>query len=961
MKRNAKINSRKLSLICLVLTLVIAMTAIFVVTASAADGTWELVTNVSELAAGDKVIIAAKDSAVALGTTQNNNNRNQGTITKNGNTVTFSSGVQELTLEEGTVAGSFAFNTGSGYLYAASSSKNYLRTETTKSANSSWVITIDNAGTATVKAQGTNTRNLMQYNKSSSIFASYSGAQQSIVIYKFHAASAPVVPDCEHPNKTTTTIPADCTTAGSTKVVCDDCGFEISNTEIPALGHNYVDGVCSVCGEEEPVGYKLVSDVTSLKVGDKIVIVANGYDKALGTEQANNNRKAVEITKGDGVVTFGDNVEIITLEAGASAGTFAFKATAGYLYAAGGGNYLRSQATVNANASWTISIAGGVATIKSSASVSQNWLRYNSNNDIFSCYGSGQQDISIYKMPAAEPETPVECPHTNQTTTTNPAKCESDGSTVVTCDDCGFEISRTPIPATGHVNTTETTVDSTCTTNGSVTVTCNDCGKSLGTESLPKAAHNYNADGICGVCGFDKNDKGFSGKYYILAIRSSGNYFAMINDLGTADTKRYTALDAEATELPEFITSDDADSKAIFVLEIQEDGTYLIYAEGIEENNYLGWTSGNSGTFVAKENAVKFTVDKLESGLFNIHFTADYERYLALNNNTGSDYFAFYKSGQKQDLTLLPIIEETEDPENPEGNNPDNPGEPECKHEAIFNSAGVNIGDSLSLKCFLTLCEHDDIANYKMVFTMNENTVTVASYEEFPAGHLFVFSGIAPQCMGDNIKIEVLHNDAVVENLTVKNYSILTNFKALLEKNADDEKLKTLIYNTLAYGAEAQKYTGYKTGALVNAGFEALATQNAQPTDAHVLSALKDGATASFKSAAVEFGDVNKIIVKINAADVANVTLKVGETALTLTEVSDGVYAATTDAISALNLGAKVGFNLYVGEDLVQTLTYSVNDYASRKWDDAEMGALVKALYNYGVAARLYWAIPEKN
>lgn len=970
MKRNAKINSRKLSLICLVLTLVIAMTAIFVVTASAADGTWELVTNVSELAAGDKVIIAAKDYAYALGTTQNDNNRNQGAITKNGNTVTLSSGVQELTLEEGTVAGSFAFNTGSGYLYAASSSKNYLRTQTTKSANSSWVITIDNAGTATVKAQGTNTRNLMQYNKSSSIFASYGSAQQSIVIYKFHAASAPVVPDCEHPNKTTTTIPADCTTAGSTKVVCDDCGFEISNTEIPALGHNYVDGVCSVCGEEEPVGYKLVSDVTTLKVGDKIVIVASGYDKALSTTQNGNNRSSTVVTKGDGVVTFEDSagVEIITLEAGASAGTFAFKVTTGYLYAAGGtgSNWLRTESTISDNGSWLITISSGIATIKAQGNTSESyrgWLRYNngSNNGIFSCYSSGQQDISIYKMPVAEPETPVECPHTNQTTTTNPAKCESDGSTVVTCDDCGFEISRTPIPATGHVNTTKTTVDSTCTTNGSVTVTCDDCGKSLGTESLPKAAHNYNADGICGVCGFDKNDKGFSGKYYILAIRSSGNYFAMTNDLGTATTKRYTALDAEATELPEFIPSDEADSIAIFVLEIQEDGTYLIYNEGIEENNYLGWTSDNSGTFVAKENAVKFTVDKLESGLFNIHFTADYERYLALNNQTGKDYFAFYKDGQKQDLTLLPIIEKTEDPENPGGDNPDNPGEPECKHEAIFNSAGVNIGESLSLKCFLTLCEHDDIANYKMVFTMNENTVTVASNEKFPAGHLFVFSGIAPQCMGDNIKIEVLHNDAVVENLTVKNYSILTNFEALLENNADDEKLKTLIYNTLAYGAEAQKYTGYKTDALVNAGYEALATQNAQPADAHVLSALKDGATASFKSAAVEFGDVNKIIVKINAADVANVTLKVGENALTLTKVSDGVYAATTDAISALNLGAKVGFNLYVGEDLVQTLTYSVNDYASRKWDDAEMGALVKALYNYGVAARLYWAIPEKN
>ena len=942
MKRNAKINSRKLSLICLVLTLVIAMTAIFVVTASAADGTWELVTNVSELAAGDKVIIAAKDSAVALGTTQNNNNRNQATITKNGNTVTFGSGVQELTLEEGTVAGSFSFNTGSGYLYAASSSKNYLKTETTKSANSSWVITIDNAGTATVKAQGTNTRNLMQYNKSASIFASYGSAQQSIVIYKFHAASAPVVPDCEHPNKTTTTIPADCTTAGSTKVVCTDCGFEISNTEIPVLGHSYVDGVCSVCGEEEPVGYKLVSDVTALKVGDKIVIVAANANKALSTTQNGNNRGTADVTKGDGVVTFGDNVEIITLEAGASAGTFAFKATAGYLYAAGGGNYLRSQATVNANASWTISIAGGVATIKSSASsITQNWLRYNSGNDIFSCYGSGQQDISIYKMPVAEPETPVECPHTNQTTTTNPAKCESDGSTVVTCDDCGFEISRTPIPATGHVNTTETTVDSTCTTNGSVTVTCDDCGKSLGTESLPKAAHNYNADGICGVCGFDKNDRGFSGRYYIAAIRATGNYFYMTNDLGTASTKRYQIFDTGLTELPSSINSNVADDTYIFVLDRQEDGTYLIYAEGIEENNYLGWTSGNSGTLVAKENALSLTVDKLESGLYNIHFTvsASEERYLSLNNASNSNYFAWYTGTQINDLALIPVVE---------------PEAPECDHAPKLDYANVNLGQSLALKYYVELCEHANVADYTMKFTMNGVETTVsAEAEKYNGLYVFTLGGIAPQCMGDEIVAELIYEGTAA---LTKTYSVKQNLIDLLADvaNADDNDLNTLIYNTLAYGAEAQKYTGYKTDALVNAGYEDGATQNAQPADAHVLSALKDGATASFKSAAVEFGDVNKIIVKINAADVANVTLKVGETALTLTKVSDGVYAATTDAISALNLGAKVGFNLYVGEDLVQTLTYSVNDYASRKWDDAEMGALVKALYNYGVAAAAF-------
>lgn len=907
MKRNAKINSRKLSLICLVLTLVIAMTAIFVVTASAAEETVKITFN-------DK----AKRTTFTT---------SQQVWQENGITVTNDKSNSSSNVAD--YAAPARFYKSSKLTIKAPANISKIEFDCNKTSHAdALVAAIGNSASAssdkvTVTLDGTS---------DTYTIASLSGGQvqmDSITITLAAGSQA-----CEHPNKTTTTTPADCTTDGSTKVVCDDCGTTISNTSIPALGHNYVDGTCSKCGEEEPAGYVKVTDVTTLKVGDQIVIVAAGYNKALSTTQNTNNRGAADVVKVDDVVTFGDNVEIITLEAGKKDGTFAFKVTDGYLYAASSGsNYLRTEATLSDNSSWAITISGGVATVKAQGSNTRNWLRYNTSG-LFACYSSGQADISIYKMPSAEPETPVECPHTNQTTTTNPAKCESDGSTVVTCDDCGFEISRTSIPATGHVNTTETTVDSTCTTNGSVTVTCSDCGKTT-SESLPKAAHNYNADGICGVCGFDKNDRGFSGRYYIAAIRTSGNYFYMTNDLGTADTKRYTALDAEATELPEFITSDDADSKAIFVLEIQEDGTYLIYAEGIEENNYLGWTSGNSGTFVAESSAKNLTVVKKDDGTFNISFD---NRYLSLNGTSGNDYFAWYTGTQINDLSLIPVVEP----------------EPECDHAPKLDYANVNLGQSLALKYYVELCEHANVADYTMKFTMNGVETTVsAEAEKYNGLYVFTLGGIAPQCMGDEIVAELIYEGTAA---LTKTYSVKQNLIDLLADpaNADDNELKTLIYNTLAYGAEAQKYTGYKTDALVNAGYEEDATQNAQPADAHVLSALKDGATASFKSAAVEFGDVNKIIVKINAADVANVTLKVGETALTLTKVSDGVYAATTDAISALNLGAKVGFNLYVGEDLVQTLTYSVNDYASRKWDDAEMGALVKALYNYGVAATAF-------
>ena len=146
-------------------------------------GVWTLVTDASTLAVGDQVVIVAVDYNYALSTTQNNNNRGQIDVTKSGTTVTINENVQILTLKEGTVDGTFAFYTGSGYLYAASSSSNNLKTQTTNNANSSWTITIAD-GAATIKAQGANTRNWLRYNNGSSIFSCYGSGQTDVAIYR---------------------------------------------------------------------------------------------------------------------------------------------------------------------------------------------------------------------------------------------------------------------------------------------------------------------------------------------------------------------------------------------------------------------------------------------------------------------------------------------------------------------------------------------------------------------------------------------------------------------------------------------------------------------------------------------------------------------------------------------------------------------------------------------------------
>ena len=77
-----------------------------------------------------------------------------------------------------------------GYLYAASSSSNQLKTQTTLDANGQWSITFNEDGMAEVVAQGENTRNIMRFNPNNvsgtPLFSCYppnSSYQNPICIY----------------------------------------------------------------------------------------------------------------------------------------------------------------------------------------------------------------------------------------------------------------------------------------------------------------------------------------------------------------------------------------------------------------------------------------------------------------------------------------------------------------------------------------------------------------------------------------------------------------------------------------------------------------------------------------------------------------------------------------------------------------------------------------------------------
>lgn len=146
---------------------------------------YKLVKDVNTLADGDRVLVVNTENGKVLSTTQNNNNRGAVNVTITNEEIAEVGDGQIITLVANTsTKGQFAFQVGDGsYLYASSSSANQLRTTSTVTYAS--VEIAGDTGNATVKFQGSYTRNVLQYNSSSTIFACYASASQKAVqLYK---------------------------------------------------------------------------------------------------------------------------------------------------------------------------------------------------------------------------------------------------------------------------------------------------------------------------------------------------------------------------------------------------------------------------------------------------------------------------------------------------------------------------------------------------------------------------------------------------------------------------------------------------------------------------------------------------------------------------------------------------------------------------------------------------------
>ena len=412
---------------------------------------FELVTSADDLTDGDQIIIVNEANDQAMSKQTNNNRAATDVALESDGTIIPSTTVQVITLEG--EAGAWYFNVGDGYLYAASTTGNQLKTHA-DADDKAKVTTLNIAdGVATVKFNQWDTeeqkaRTLLRFNPNNNnpIFSCYAETATTgtaVRIYKKPTSEVQkqpagleysateftytiggeneAFPTLSNPNKLTVTYTSSdetVATVGRDGVVTPKA---VGKTVIKAESEEndqFKAGSASYTLTVEEVfegkTYELVTNANVLKAGDNIIIVSPTNDYAISTNQQKNNRTGVAVTLNeDNTITSTADVAAIVL--GGEKDAWTFETNGGYLYAPATGNHLRTSAELpeaGGEAKITIN-AEGNADVEFNIE-GQNMLRFNMNgtneNRLFSCYSATSSintPVRIYREVSDEVEVEI--------------------------------------------------------------------------------------------------------------------------------------------------------------------------------------------------------------------------------------------------------------------------------------------------------------------------------------------------------------------------------------------------------------------------------------------------------------------------------------------------------------------------------------------------------------------------
>lgn len=261
--------------------------------------------------------------------------------------------------------------------------------------------------------------------------------------------------------------------------------------------------------------------------------------------------------------------------------------------------------------------------------------------------------------------------------------------------------------------------------------------------------------------------------------------------------------------------------------------------------------------------------------------------------------------------------------------------------------------------------------NPYVVFTFDGTSTTVTNYFTDEDGSLsFTFTGVNPQCMGDNLSATLFatYNG---ETFTVvqPTYSVRQYCVSRL-KHSKDTSERALLTALLFYGTRAQQYVGYRTDAYVTSGDDLVNPVNTPFSELSGYAASFDGeadADTSWISAGLTLTNGVAMNFRFYAADTTDLLLYVTKAGRTTTYTENdftavtgetNVYEVTFDGINADEFSKAVYASFERdGEQIGNTISYSVNAYIQSKQNDSNKNLknLVRALSVYCTCAVAYY------
>ena len=269
---------------------------------------------------------------------------------------------------------------------------------------------------------------------------------------------------------------------------------------------------------------------------------------------------------------------------------------------------------------------------------------------------------------------------------------------------------------------------------------------------------------------------------------------------------------------------------------------------------------------------------------------------------------------------------------------------------------------------------NDDIKGYTTVEVKNPGTDTVTGPDGKPMDvFTFDFTGINPQRMTDTLKATVYAEDAsgnVVE-YQVDDYSVAQYCSNKLAKLGQNDPLRKLIGNLVAYGAAAQVYQNYRTDNLVSTVVSgAVSTDYTDRLSSVTQYTGKVLGTAGVNIKGKTLVLSNTFAVRVyftvnKDVDITNVSFNVtanGKTDTVNSFEKDeklGYYYFDYANLNATQLDSEVKFESLVnGTDAGDMVTYSVNTYLAKKMPNYDKSSnaykFMAELFNYGCACTEY-------